>query len=64
MVFVTRKPGETLVLETPSGRIVIHVLGENQFGIDAPPGIRVADVTKPQPPDSWLPARPRLVHVA
>ena len=64
MVFVTRKPGETLVLETPGGKLVIHVLGNNQLGIDAPAGVRVAGTTKAGQAGNWLPARPRLVHVA
>jgi hypothetical protein len=64
MVFVTRKPGETLVLDTPSGRVMIQVLGDNQLGIDAPAGVHIAGVTKAEQPGSWLPARPRLAHVA
>jgi len=62
MVFVTRKPGETLVLDTPSGKLVIQLLADNQLGIDAPAGFRVAGPSRPETPDGWLPPRPRLVH--
>jgi sRNA-binding carbon storage regulator CsrA len=64
MVYVTRKPGETLILDTPSGKLVIQVLGDNQLAIEAPAGVQVAGVTKAEQSVSWLPARPRLVHVA
>jgi hypothetical protein len=62
MVFVTRKPGETLVLETPSGKVVVQVLAGNQLGIEAPAGVRVAGTTSADV--SWLPPRPKLVKVA
>ena len=63
MVFVTRKPGEVLVLDTPSGKLVIQVLGDNQLGIDAPKGVRVSGAAIASD-TNWLPARPRLVNVA
>ena len=63
MVYVTRKPGETLVLETPGGKVVVQVLANNQLAIEAPAGVRVAGTTSADH-TNWLPARPRLVHVA
>jgi hypothetical protein len=63
MVFVTRKPGESLILETPGGKVVVQVLSDNQLGIDAPPDIRIVGPTKAEPLN-WLPARPKLVRVA
>ena len=64
MVFVTRKQGEVLVLDTPSGKVVIQVLGDSQFGIDAPVGVHVAGAAQSDKSGSWLPARPKLVKVA
>jgi len=63
MVFVTRKPGESLVLETPGGKVVVQVLSDNQLGIEAPASVRIVGPTR-QEPVNWLPARPKLVRVA
>ena len=63
MVFVTRKPGESLVLNTPSGEIVVQVLDGHQLAVDAPREVRIAEAHANQSV-SWLPARPRLAHVA
>ena len=64
MVFVNRKPGETLILDTPNGKLIIQILEGNQLGIDAPAGVQVSGANNLSPGTNWLPARPRLVRVA
>jgi hypothetical protein len=68
MLFLNRKPGERLILETPAGRIVINLLGNQQVGVELPPGVEVLNEgpDEGQPargrrPNSWLPARPSKV---
>ena len=62
MLFFKRKPGESLVIETPNGDIVIQVLAGDELGIEVPYGARVSPTTETKP-GNWLPSRPRL-HVA
>ena len=57
MIFFKRKAGESLVIDTPNGEIVIQVLQGDELGIEVPPGSKVA--RKAGAADkSWLPARP------
>lgn len=56
MIFIKRKPGEALVLNTPSGEIVIQVMAGDELGIVAPSSVQVSSS---QQAGSWLPSRPR-----
>jgi hypothetical protein len=56
MLFLKRKPGESLVIQTPNGPIIIR-LDEEEIGIEVPPGIEV--MPDGRGAGSWLPARPR-----
>jgi hypothetical protein len=62
MIFFKRKLGESLVIETPSGDIIIRVLAGDELGIEVPQGITVIPASSPKP-GNWLPSRPKL-HVA
>ncbi len=59
MIFIKRGAGETVVLRTPEGEIVIQVLGSNELGIEMPAGVTVAPATKQEKARNWLPARPK-----
>ena len=59
MIFFKRKPGESLVLNTPNGEIVIRVLDGDELGIDAPAGTRVSRASRADTSGSWLPSRPK-----
>jgi hypothetical protein len=58
MVFVSRKPGEALIVETSSGRVVVQVLGADQYGIELPAGARVSPSSRVEQAGQWLPDRP------
>ena len=58
MIFLTRKPGEALTVETPSGKIVVQVLGRDQFGVELPAACRVSASSRVPAPGQWLPERP------
>ena len=59
MVVLKRKPGESLVIDTPNGEIVIQVLPGDELGVEVPPGVKVAAASATARPGDWLPARPR-----
>lgn len=59
MIFCKRTPGETVVINTPTGEIVIRVLDGDELGIEVPPGALVREVRPDTAPANWLPSRPR-----
>jgi hypothetical protein len=67
MLFLNRRPGERLVIQTPEGRITIDLLPDQILAVEAPPGVEVLeeapDATEATPVRagggaSWLPSRP------
>ena len=68
MLILNRKPGERVILQTASGRVVISLLGGQQVGIELPPGVEVVDGGSNEKADArggrsdnWLPSRPSRV---
>lgn len=41
MLVLSRKPGQSLVIKTPQGTILIKTLTENRVGIEAPGSFRI-----------------------
>jgi hypothetical protein len=57
VIFIKRKAGESVVLNTPNGEITIQMLGRNELGIEMPRGVTVTSANEPERRD-WLPSRP------
>ena len=59
MVVLKPRPGESLVIDTPNGEIVIQILPGGELGVEVPPGISVAPASAKARRGDWLPARPK-----
>jgi hypothetical protein len=60
LAFYEAKPGESLIIETVSGPLVIRRMAADQFAVVLPPDM---EVIAPSPRQTWLPARPDLKHL-
>ena len=63
MLYFECKQGESLLIQTPRGSIVVTILADEEIGIEVPPGTDVQvkdrdDQEGEKPTESWLPPRP------